>query len=475
MGIKKYVSIKDSTITDAARLNLIDRAQNANMGGSESLEIFSIYGQMTSTSLEKSRIVIQFPIDSIISDRNSSKIPASGSVNFFLTMFNAEHPFTVPQDFTLLVSPLSRSWDEGSGLDMETYADLGWNADTNGSGCTWQYASSGTVWTTYGGDFLTSSQYIKSASFSSGIEDLSVDITNIVESWIQNTIPNYGLIIRLSGSQEDGTETRSYYTKKFFARNTDYFFKKPCIEAKWASAIQDDRKNFFASSSALSADDNKMNLYFFNKPKGTLKNINGNIVPNVKFYTDTALTNEISSSFLSVSNPSAGVYKATVAINTTASYLYDKWYNSSSLGTYFTGYFDINTTFTYENDQDSEYIVNISNLKNSYADTESVKFKIFSRLKDWAPTIYTVASTDIENTVINNLYYKIFRLSDNYTVVDYSTGSLAYSKTSYDSSGNYFELDMNLLQKNYAYGIKLATYDGNELVELQPVFKFRVQ
>ena len=48
---------------------------------------------------------------------------------------------------------------------------------------------------------------------------------------------------------------------------------------------------------------------------------------------------------------------------------------------------------------------------------------------------------------------------------------------SYDTVGNYFELDMNMFEPDYAYGIELCHY--NEYTqdwEIQPeVFKFRVE
>ena len=50
--------------------------------------------------------------------------------------------------------------------------------------------------------------------------------------------------------------------------------------------------------------------------------------------------------------------------------------------------------------------------------------------------------------------YKIKRVVDNMTVIDYSTGSLrSYSSLSYDSNGSYFDLDMSILEPNYLYEI----------------------
>lgn len=475
MPFKKYVADRDTTITNAYKINLINRATDANMGASDSLEMFSIYGQANTSSVEKSRILIQFPITDISSDRTISSIPASGSVKFFLRIFNVKHPFSVPKDYTASIAVVSQSWDEGYGLDMEAYADNGWSANLKGAGATWTYATSGTVWSSSGGTFLTSSGRIFDFSFKDGTEDIELDVTNVVEDWIAGNLKNYGFMIKLSGSLEDGDKFRSFYTKKFSARGSEYFYKRPVIEARWESVVKDDRNQFFASSSILSSDDNKMNLYFYNKVSGKLKNIVGNIIPGVKFYSNAALTSEVTSAYLQVTNPLSGVYKAQVAIDTTASVLYDKWYNTGSLSTVFSSSFDVLQRQNYDYEANEEYIVNISNLKNTYSPAEIARFKIFVRQRDWQPTVYTVATNTIENTIVPDLYYKIFRLSDNYTVVDYSTGSLAYTKTSYDSNGNFFELDMKNIEKGYVYGIKLARWDELQLKEIPTVFKFKVE
>ena len=74
------------------------------MGSSDILEIFGIFGQASSSSLEQSRILVQFPVNKILEDRNSGKLPASGSINFNLKLFNAEHNQTVPEKITCTVT-----------------------------------------------------------------------------------------------------------------------------------------------------------------------------------------------------------------------------------------------------------------------------------------------------------------------------------------------------------------------------------
>ena len=58
MAIKKYYANKDNTITNAFKQSLTTRATGANMGLSDILETFSIYGQASSGSTELERILI---------------------------------------------------------------------------------------------------------------------------------------------------------------------------------------------------------------------------------------------------------------------------------------------------------------------------------------------------------------------------------------------------------------------------------
>ena len=96
MAILRYTASIDNTITNALQSDLTTRGTGSNMGYADSLEVFSIYGQTSGSTLgrsqEVSRILMQFPITSISTDRTANTIPASGSVSFYLRMFNAETP-----------------------------------------------------------------------------------------------------------------------------------------------------------------------------------------------------------------------------------------------------------------------------------------------------------------------------------------------------------------------------------------------
>jgi hypothetical protein len=64
-------------------------------------------------------------------------------------------------------------------------------------------------------------------------------------------------------------------------------------------------------------------------------------------------------------------------------------------------------------------------------------------------------------------------------VIGHDTGSTnnAATQLSFDVSGNYFDLDMSMLEEGYSYKIGLAYYNGSvgSWIEQQETFKFRVE
>ena len=278
MSIKRYYAAKDNTITNAYKSNLSTRGVSGNMGQSDIMEVFHIYGQVSSSadglSSELSRVIIEFDTSTISTDRTDGVIPASGSVNFFLTMYDAEHTQTTPKDFTLIASAVSQSWDEGLGLDMEEYTDLDSSNWLSSSGVTQWVDDNGNI--LEGGSYKTGSdaapvEYHFSQSFDTGFENLEIDVSHLVEDWMSDTLSNNGFGVRLTGSDE--TATDSYYTKMFFARGSQYFFKRPVLEARWDSSKKDNRGSFYLSSSLVPASDNLMKLYLYNIVRGNLTDI----------------------------------------------------------------------------------------------------------------------------------------------------------------------------------------------------------
>ena len=471
MSIKRYFSNADTTITNAFQEDIITRGTAANMGASDILEAFQIYGQESTASSELSRILIQFPVDTIISDRSAGKLPASGSVSFYLKMYNAEHSRTTPSNFTMSISAISSSWQEGDGLDMEQYTDKTYNQ----IGANWIKRSGSISWTTEGGDYHASP--ISSVSFATEKEDIEVDVSDIVEQWIDGTKSNYGFGVRLSDAYE--ASLRTYFTKKFFARTSQFFHKRPTLEARWNSSRKDQRGAFYVSSSLVSSAENNNTLYLYNNVRGQLRDIPavGTSNINVNLYETlggSALT-LCGNTPATGSHVSTGIYKVSLCTTSTADTLYDVWFSGSTQ--YHTGTITPKTHTALNYQSNTEHLLSITNLKEVYDGAETARFRLYTRPKNWSPTVYTTAVSTPENIIIPTASYEVCREIDNFKVVPFGTGSLQHTVLSYDINGNYFDLDMNMFEAGYSYKIKFAFYDtSNGSYIHQPYeFKFRVR
>ena len=491
--LKKIYASADNTITNAhipeSNGVSVTRATGSNMGASDILEVYGLYGNYSTSSAEISRALIQFPMSEISSMRSSGEIPDAGSVNFFLSLKNAPSQETLPSDYTISVYAVSSSWQEGFGLDMDIYGDLTYDS----VGSNWIKRSGSTSWTTIGGDYLTGT--LVTQSFPNGDEDLNVDVSTIVESWLDSSYENYGFIIKLSQSFEpyfssstganvspdihnpSGSQ-RSYFTKRFFARNTEFYFKKPCIEIKWDDSRKDDRGVFYTSSSLAPAADNLNTLYLYNYVRGQLKNIPA--VGTGEIYVDlyetlggTALTQCIDTPATG-GYYDTGIYTCSVCVDSTATLIRDVWHTGGIQ--YHTGSISPLSLTAQTTNQNSKYIISLTNHKKQYHKDEIANINVFVRPKDWSPNIYTVAQSTVTNTIIEEMHYKIIRSVDGYIALDYSTGSIKNTQLSYNDDGNYFNFDMSILEPGYEYKIKFASYeDYRETYREHPYeFKFRV-
>jgi hypothetical protein len=644
MAIKRYIANADNTITDALQVDLATRGTGSNMGAADVLEAFHIYGQVSegTSSLvntsEKSRILIQFDVDKMNEDRTSGLIPASGNVAWHLNLYNAPHAFTTPKDFKMVVKVCSGSWQEGHGLDMENYTDQTYE----GTGSNWiRKGATGdgyTTWLSTGGDFaesVLSPAY--TTSFVNGTEDLSIDISNVVEDWMTggvkaagtfrcteggtvpadynnaeftltdaqgtsfvyhldsstatnsgNTIgisglgtnslvaskikdainatdilritatvdtadvtvtmddlglagnnagglgsiditgsqgggadrfnvssnfqngtgiPNYGLGVFLSASFETGSH--SYYTKKFFARSSEYFFKRPNLEARWDDSKKDDAAHFVQSSSLATADDNINTLFLYNYVKGKLQNIPanpnhantsviyasvysnsvGNIYDRIPLpvgggVTTTGFHNVTGGIYIGPEGAVAGVYTASFAMSHSLSEIYPVWHYENNVAYHTGSKIDVNTINASNFNPNPKYITTVENMKPYYSAEETARFRLFVRNRNWDPNNYTTMQQTQTGAAIEDAYYSLCRTSDDYEIVSYGTGSStspqvtgsteSCTRLSYDLSGNYFDLDMSLLQKGYEYELKFAYYLNGSYREQKESFKFKV-
>jgi|TARA_R110002126_G_scaffold68293_8_gene172909 hypothetical protein len=489
MAIKRYFAEKDNTITNAFKSDLSTRGTGSNMGASDILETFVIHGQTSASvsaqNAEQSRVLLQFNVQNILDDISNGIIPSS-SVEYKLKMYNAPHGNTTPLSFSLGVFLPSKDWSEGSGLDMENYSDAG--------SSNWEYATATTAWSNTGSDYQTAAGYSSSFHFSGGIEDIELDIGSFaMDRWRSGELSNYGFLFRMDDEVVSGAEG-SYYTKRFFGRTSEYFFKRPIIEARWDSARKDNRATFVQSSSLAPATDNINTVYLYNNIRGQLKDIPGlagtaqNVL--ISLYSgssgapDGASLEIINSSGETVTNITGGlliengsnitgIYSASFASTSTLTEIYDVWHSGSVQ--YYTGSIlpkSINAkSLLYED----EYITDVTNLNSSYLQGQTPRLRVFARKKNWQPSIYTVATSEIKPEVIESAYYRVSRTVDDMEILPFGTGSYNYTQLSYDVSGNYFELDTSNFESGYSYNLQFCYYLQGSYRQQPEIFKFRVE
>ena len=347
-------------------------------------------------------------------------------------------------------------------------------------------------WLDEGGRFSTGSQTtVYSQTFETGLEDLEVDVTHQVEEWLNNNTASFGFGVFLTSSLE--ATNRSYYTKKFFARDSQFLFKRPTIEARWNNSKSDDAANFYLSSSRAPAADNLNTLYFYNYVRGQLQDPPGLGFDNKIFLSlyessDSSPTgNKIqlpkgggvvtnNDGDVTGSKVSTGIFSASFAYNaSTKTQFHPVWHSGST--EYLTGSiieyktFETQTSYPTKN-----YKVSMPNLQAEYGPNDIINFRVFVQDKEYHANIYTVASTAAEPTILEKMYYRISRVVDEEIVVDYGTGSgnASYSQLSYDVSGNYFDFDIGILEPDFSYEISYLVYQAGNYSEIKDKFNFRV-
>jgi len=458
MPIKRFYPKKDTSITNAVVLSENSDAKNSNTGQSDSLEIFRVSSSASPDNYEESKILLKFDATEISSSAANLDYPLADT-KFYLRLFNVKHDKTTPSAYNVEVRDIESDFDEGYGLDMETYKDTG--------AANWLSSSVDTLWTSPGGGATTS---LGTVYFEEGTEDLLIDITShVANSWCADPIVgSAGIMINFPSSYQE------HYTKKFFARSTNFHFKKPCVEARWESVIQDNGGNLFKKNNRLSTADNTQTLYFYNWVGTELKQINEPAI-YFKVFNDNTFDGGVS---LTVQNPSTGVYKIDLDPSyLQGDYLYYSWQRTDS-ERYIADTIELKDR-EFSNDYVvPEYNIAINNLKDKYSQNETANIRLSIRKRDKDLNIYTKAQESFENDIIEKIYYKITRRADDFEAIPYGDGkdgSPEYTKLSFDAAGNYFDLDMSLLEKDFMYEISFIYKIKNQHVEYRNAFKFRVE
>ena len=216
----------DATIYD------IEPTQNT---GQDSIIEFekSEYVYNSITTVYGSRILMTFSIDKLKALLNTSKIT---NPQIYLKVYNTE-AWETPDVYTINVYPLSESWQPGLGKKA--------NKPISTDGVSWYYRSGenrSIYWTTgsYNANVTGSYEttpgggcwytHISASQTLSSSLHLNINVTDIVNAWVNNTIPNNGIILMLDSASMQMSSSLTLF--KYFGADSHTIYK-PKLNVFW--------------------------------------------------------------------------------------------------------------------------------------------------------------------------------------------------------------------------------------------------
>ena len=478
----------DTYITDKI-INEQLRVRDANVGRASTLDLFKLYNETKSGSLENqtelTRALLKFDLSPIteltasILDLNSSKFKATLELKDIMT------GHAVPRNFTLSVFSLSQSFDEGVGID------------TGANFITASYGTANVLWFVSGAnkgglinsddiDYITSGNlsdgngtvsFEKKQLFEEGTEDLAIDITTLVSATIANQIPDKGFRLSFTGSEE--TDIKSRFVKRFASRHVSNQVLRPRIVVRFDDAIQDENFYFDTSGSLFLNSYNRSGRA--NLVSGSsLSDIMGNncFVLNLSkdlfnFYvtgsqhtqgTDGHIVSGVYSASFALSSVEAGKYTKTRNI---AQLLSEKgevtfttfWKSIDGTVAYHTGSVTIKSAQRNSAKFISrEPMIILSNVDRAYHKKDTVRFRLFGRDLIGENNQSTKTPYRLKSIIYDEVYYQVADRVTEKVILEYDKINKS-TLVSTDSDGMFFDFKMQALVPGRSYAFDFYIVD----------------
>jgi hypothetical protein len=234
MAVYKLFPTQDATLYSAY--------PTMNTGLDAILEVSNQLGENGTPDV--ARYLIQFDTNEI-QDIFNNKI-AGRSSSIYLKNFIAEAQ-GINQNTKLEVRAIAQEWNNGTGYTFDspigedgvswTYSlysgSSTWSINGSNSGGTYTGSYSSSYASQGGGNWYTSSTYLTTESFAlRNVKDIEVNTTNIVNAWYSSSLPNYGFIVKLTGSLEFNASQFVQPIFKFYSVDTNTIYP-PTLEFRW--------------------------------------------------------------------------------------------------------------------------------------------------------------------------------------------------------------------------------------------------
>ncbi len=196
--------------------SIYEESPSINTGLDQILEV-STYDAYSNRSLIKfnTNLIQNYITDNNIVDYSSS-----------LKIYTVESR-NIPFNFNIEILPISESWNNGTGKWQHNPSTV--------NGVSWKYKSENVLWSTGSISTNSTSSFFKvtggsnwynnykvTQSFDYDTKDINVDIKPILEFWLDGTITNEGLLVKLEDSIERNENTNVGIN--FFSKETNTIF-----------------------------------------------------------------------------------------------------------------------------------------------------------------------------------------------------------------------------------------------------------
>jgi hypothetical protein len=203
-----------------------------NAGRDEILEVGKLYYGSTK---DITRTLIKFNTNEISSSISENNITDSWKVFLNLKSANAEE---IPLEYTIYANAISQSWTMGTGTKFDNITSDGvswkyrngidsWQDNVIAGTAEFTPGTTGSANAEGGTWYLTGST---SQSFNYEPDDIRMDVTDIINLWINGSLPNNGIIIH--HGLENEADNLDYGLLKFFSKETNTIYE-PKLELVW--------------------------------------------------------------------------------------------------------------------------------------------------------------------------------------------------------------------------------------------------
>lgn len=506
------------------------RTENANVGKAGTLDLFKLYDETylsgTTAPVELSRTLLKFDLDPIRALTGSVLSLNHSSFKCFLSMKDIYGGQSVPSNYTLSLYPLAKTFDEGRGSDVVAYRDQdssNWitSSITSGVVTTWSVTgaySSGSL-TDSGIDYYVSgvlnpavgtSSLGVSQSFTTGDEDLLIDVTTLVSGVVAGIIPDNGFRLSFISSEETDGYTR--FVKRFSSRHVRDQFRHPRINVHYDDSISDltlaaylDKtntvfvynrvfgtyQNFLSGGTSITSSNSLMLTLVASRSISTTTTSWSTSHSASITYT-TSSWSYFSSSFtgsqLSLGgNSQTGIYSASFFISSSDSYLgsylgqrtsldvLPLWQSLDKTLTYTSA-----STFTIKKIQGSgrnvverNFVTNVTNLKQYYTTDEVARLRLFVQDYNTELKAYKLP-IELVSEIYDTVHWRLLLAFTREVIVDFDTTHNS-TKLSSDAGGMYFDLYMADLVENQVYELEfLVRENSRDYLIVNQGFRFKV-